>query len=124
MDYRCILLFILTHLFLSFFLSLSYFILAVPMRKWLGKHSCMNSSFPIVILNDTCFFSDSATTSAQKRIRCEVATLANALVTLCQRNYYYNYAMCADNADFCTKIIRLFSNFEQCYFLLTCNIVI
>ena len=35
---------------------LSYFILAVPMRKCLGKHSCMSSSFPIAILNDTSFF--------------------------------------------------------------------
>ena len=36
--------------------SLSYFILSVLMRKCLGKHSCMSSSFPIVILNDTSFF--------------------------------------------------------------------
>ena len=46
----------LTHLFLSSSLSLSYFILAVPLRKCLGKHSCVSSSFPIVILNDTSFF--------------------------------------------------------------------
>ena len=26
------------------------------MRKCLGKHSCMSSSFPVVILNDTSFF--------------------------------------------------------------------
>ena len=51
-----LLLSMLTHLFLFSSLSLSYFILAVPMRKCLGKHSCMSSSFPIVILNDTCFF--------------------------------------------------------------------
>ena len=50
-----LLLSLLTHLFLSSSLSLSYFILAVPMRKCLGKHSCMNFSFPIVILNDTSF---------------------------------------------------------------------
>ena len=36
--------------------SLSYFILAVPLRECSGKHSCMSSSFPIVIPNDTCFF--------------------------------------------------------------------
>ena len=47
-----LLLSMLTHLFLSS-LSLSYFILALPMHKCLGKHSCMSSSFPIVILNDT-----------------------------------------------------------------------
>ena len=46
----------LKHLFLSSSLSVSYFILAVPMRKCLGKHSCMSSSFPIVTLNDTSFF--------------------------------------------------------------------
>ena len=46
----------LTHLFLSSSLCLSYLILAVPMHKYLGKHSCMSSSFPIVILNDTSFF--------------------------------------------------------------------
>ena len=46
----------LTHLFLSSSLSLFYFILAVPMRKCLGKHSCVSSSFPIAILNDTSFF--------------------------------------------------------------------
>ena len=80
-----LLLSMLTHLFLSSSLSLTYFILAVPMRKCLGKHSCM-SSFPIVILNDTSFFSNSATTIAQKIIRCEMATLAQALVTLYQLN--------------------------------------
>ena len=36
--------------------SLSYFILAVPMRECLGKHSCMSSQFPIAILYDTPFF--------------------------------------------------------------------
>ena len=51
-----LLLSMLTHLILSSSLSLSYFILAVPMRKCLGKHSCMSSSFPIVILKDSCFF--------------------------------------------------------------------
>ena len=34
--------------------SLSYFNLAVPMRKCLGKHSCMSSTFSRVILNGTC----------------------------------------------------------------------
>ena len=37
--------------------SLSYFILAVPMRECLGKHSCMGSPFPIAILNGTSFLS-------------------------------------------------------------------
>ena len=41
---------------LSSSVSLSYFNLAVPMRKCLGKHSCMSSPFSIVMLslNGTC----------------------------------------------------------------------
>ena len=37
--------------------SLSYFIVAVPMRECLRKHSCMSSPFPIAILNGTSFLS-------------------------------------------------------------------
>ena len=48
---------ILTPLFLLLLsVSLSYFILAVPMRRCLGKHSSMSSPFPIAILNGTFFF--------------------------------------------------------------------
>ena len=48
---------VLTPLFLqSSFVSLSYIILAVPMRECLGKHSCMSFPFPIAILNGTSFF--------------------------------------------------------------------
>ena len=36
--------------------SLSYFILAVPIRECLGKHSCASFSFPIAILNGTCIY--------------------------------------------------------------------
>ena len=36
--------------------SLSYFVLAVPMRQCLGKYLCMNSPFLIAILNCACFF--------------------------------------------------------------------
>ena len=47
-----LLLSILTPLFLhSSSASLCYFMLYVPIRKCLGKHLCMSSSFPIVILN-------------------------------------------------------------------------
>ena len=53
-----LLLSMLTALFLpSSSVSLSYFILAVPMRERLGKHSYMSSQFPIAILNGTSFFS-------------------------------------------------------------------
>ena len=52
-----LLLSILTPLFFpSSSFSLSYFVLAVPMRECLGKNSCMSSTFPIAILNGTCFF--------------------------------------------------------------------
>ena len=48
---------ILTPLFCpSSSVSLSYFILAVPIRKCLGKHSCMSSPFPIAMLNGTSSF--------------------------------------------------------------------
>ena len=40
---------------LSFFLYVFYFILASPMRKYSGKHSCMSSKFPIAILNAPFF---------------------------------------------------------------------
>ena len=36
--------------------SLSYLILAVPMRKCLVKHFCMSSPFPVAILNGAFFF--------------------------------------------------------------------
>ena len=48
----------LTPLFcVSSSVSLSYLILAVPMREYLGKHLCMSSPFPIAILNGTSFLS-------------------------------------------------------------------
>ena len=53
-----LLLSILTPVFLpSSSVSLSYFVLAVPMRECLGKHSCMSSPFPVAILNATVLFS-------------------------------------------------------------------
>ena len=46
-------------LFIEFYctssVSLSYFILAVPMHECLGKYSCTSSPFPIAILNGTYF---------------------------------------------------------------------
>ena len=36
-------------------LCLISFVLAVPMRDYLGKHSCMSFPFPIVMLNSTSF---------------------------------------------------------------------
>ena len=45
-----------TSLFLHYFsVSLSYFIVAVPMPGCLGKHSCVSSTFPIAILTGTSF---------------------------------------------------------------------
>ena len=52
-----LLLSILTSIFLpSHSISLSYFIHAVPMCECLRKYSCMSSTFPLAILNCTCFF--------------------------------------------------------------------
>ena len=48
---------VLTPLFcVSSSVSLSYLIIAVPMRECLGKHSCMSFAFPIAILNGTSSF--------------------------------------------------------------------
>ena len=48
---------ILTPLFcVSSSVSLSYFVLAVPIRNCLGKHSCMSFPCPIAILNGTFLF--------------------------------------------------------------------
>ena len=53
-----LLLSILTPLFLpSSSVTLSYLILAVPMRECLGKHSFMSSPFPMALLNGTFFIS-------------------------------------------------------------------
>ena len=51
--------FVPVFLFLKFTssVSLSYFVLAVPMRDCLGKHSCMSSPCPIATLNGTLLFS-------------------------------------------------------------------
>ena len=43
---RALIFCILTPLFLSSSISLSYFILAVAIYEYLGKHSCMSSKFP------------------------------------------------------------------------------
>ena len=52
-----LLLSILTPLILhSSSVSLSYFILAVPMSECLGKHSCMSSQFLMAVLNGNFFF--------------------------------------------------------------------
>ena len=37
------------------FCFLDFFILAVPMRECLGRHSCMSSTFSVSILNNLCF---------------------------------------------------------------------
>ena len=44
---------------LTFFCLFVLFILAVPMRQCLRKHSCMSSTLPIALLNGTCFFRQS-----------------------------------------------------------------
>ena len=41
---------------LLFSVFLCYFKIAVPMRKCSEEHACMSSTFPLAILNGTCFF--------------------------------------------------------------------
>ena len=73
----------LTPLFLSSSsVSLSYYILAVPMRKCLGKYSCMSSPFPIAILNGTFFFRSVKAMNNWKRSAIKQILL---LVLLCLR---------------------------------------
>ena len=53
-------LYVLTSIFIIFCLSssavsVSSLILAVPVRECLGKNSCVSFTFPIAILNGTCF---------------------------------------------------------------------
>ena len=51
--------------FVCFF---TYVIFAVPMRECLGKHLCMSCSFPIAILNGTCFIRSVKAMNNRKRI--------------------------------------------------------
>ena len=57
----------LSHCLISFLLFP-----CVSVCKCLGKHSCRSSSFPIAILNGTCFFSDSATTMCIRSEKVEI----------------------------------------------------
>ena len=66
-------------------LSLSYFILAVLMRKCLGKHSCISSTFPTAIFNSTCFVR-----SAKNSIRSESRVLSNKTLELKLTVYDFN----------------------------------
>ena len=52
---------------LSSSVSVSYFILAVPMSECLEKHWCMSSPYPVAILNGTFFFHE---TTLSKRSKC------------------------------------------------------
>ena len=64
-------------------ISLTYFILAVPMRKCLGKHLCMSSPFPIAILLD-------------RRVTCQKLTMIITIIiiiiipVLIQRHFFVN----------------------------------
>ena len=57
--------------------SLSYFILAVPMHECSGKHSCMSSPFPKAILNGTFLFRSVKTMNNWKRIAIKQILLTN-----------------------------------------------
>ena len=62
----------------SSFIFLSYLIIAVPIRKCLGKHWCMSSPFPIAILNGTFFFLSAKAMNNWKRsaIKLKLTTLS------------------------------------------------
>ena len=78
-----------------------------------GKHSCMSSSFPIVILNDTSFFSDSATASVQKRIgarwrhsQCTSNPVSTKLNLLNEFHWIFPYLIKCLNIMFITIVIN------------------
>ena len=80
-------LYILILPFLPSSVFLYYFILAVPMREYLWKHSWVCSTFSFAILIGNCFcFLPSVQLDVHKRIQCEMAVLANALGTLYKLN--------------------------------------
>ena len=64
------------------FVFLSYFILAVPMRKCLGKHLLMSSLFHLAILNGTFFFRSVKAMTNWKRGATKQIILTNYFVLL------------------------------------------
>ena len=80
-------------LFLPSFVTLSYFILAVPMRECFGKHSCMSSSFPIAILNGTCLF---PTVQLQVHNAYSERKTLNFLISC--PHYYFSYSLLPHSA--------------------------
>ena len=79
-----LLLSILTPLFSpSSSVSLSYFVLAVPMRECLGKHSCVSSPYPMAILNGTFLFS-------RGEIVCNLGRTSSIKIKSNPNYFYYN----------------------------------
>ena len=68
---------LLTPLFSPSSVSLSYFILAVPMCEYLGKRSCMSSPFHIATLNGTFFreITWSIWSKSMEKIYCQKLTI-------------------------------------------------
>ena len=73
---------------------LPYFILAVPMCRCLGKHSCMSSQFPIAILNGTFFFRSVKAMNNWKRSAIKQILLL--LLSPCCSSVYFccSHALC------------------------------
>ena len=100
---------ILTPLFLPF--SFVFFILfhscCSHMRDCLGKYSCMSSTFPIAILDDTCNFFDSATTVVHNGNPVRYGRNTDAVVNL---NTKLNYALWKLNASVerCIQQMQMF----------------
>ena len=99
-----VLLSILNPLFVpSSSISLSYFILAVPMRESFGKHWCMSSPFPIAILNGTVFFSRVTTWSTWSKS------------SLSKTNYNNNHSSRISPFFFCF-FFSIILSISLCYF--------
>ena len=82
--------------FLPSSVSMSYFILAVPMRECLGKHSSM-SSFPIAILNDTCFFREAKWYLLRPMLRISkvIIIVHQHIIYICSTSSYNLSGMCS-----------------------------
>ena len=74
---QCFFLYSLFSSYLISLFSMSYLIIAVPMHKWFGEHSCMSAIFLISILNGT-----SSLRSPRKGIRTVNRVLLNGTLIL------------------------------------------
>ena len=103
------------HIFILLFLLsspvyLSYLILAVHMRKCLGKQSCTSSTFPLATLNGTCFLRSVKTMKIVNRVLLTVSraslSVSGQLILNCISKF--------------NILSVMFSNFPSAVLLWTC----